>query len=346
MLNFLQRPMVRLPVYAGFGLFVFMLAVLGTFPDTQIKDIIAVEIEKALDHKYSVEIADLDIWWLVGASLENVTISERVDPSKAPPPPSDDEEGLPQDLPMKVTIPSVAARLAPIQSVLSGGVAVAFEIDLGGGVVDGYFANGSEARELHVEIGKLDLRRTLALTAFFGMPFFGDLEGTIDLQLDPKKPVATGGSIDLHGEKLTVGPATVKTDKFPPITYLEIPQTNFGTLDIEVEVVDKKGKPTMSVDSFKWSGRDIRGGIWGEVGLGAKLSSARPELEMRMQLDEGFVTKNSLGPLLNVAEVRNGKNKDWFGFRLYGRLGNLQFKGSPKSAGGPPVKPAGGEEEE
>lgn len=346
MLGFLEKPLVRLPVYAGFGFVVFMIAVVATFPAEQIKDIVAVEIEKQLGGKYSVEIGDLDIWWLSGVSLENVTIAERVDPSEVEKPsPEEEEEGLPEDLPMKVTIPSIAGRLAPIDSILHG-PSVAFALDVGGGVITGRFSQGSDARKLYVDLGGIDLRKTLALTAFLGIPFFGDLDGEIDLELDPKKPMVTGGSINITGDKLTVGPATIKTDKFPPITYLEIPQTNFGTLNVDLRVADDKEKKRMRVEAFKWSGRDIRGELWGTVDLANRVEQASPDVEMRLQLDENFVTKNSLGPLLNVAEVRRGKNKDWFGFHLYGRLKNLKFKGSPKSAAGPPAGgPAGGEEE-
>ena len=335
MLGFLEKPLVRLPVYAGFGFVVFLMAVVATFPAEQIKDIVAVEIEKQLGGKYSVEIEDLDIWWLSGISLENVSIAERVDPSEVREP-SPDEEGLPEDLPMKVTIPSVAGRIAPIDSLLYG-PSVAFAIDVGGGVVTGRFSNGSDARKLYVDLGNIDLRKTLALTAFLGVPFFGELDGVIDLELDPKKPMVTGGTIVITGDKLTVGPATIKTDKFPPITYLEVPQTNFGTLDIDLKVADVAKQKKMQVDAFKWSGRDIRGELWGTIDLASRVEQASPDVEMRLQLDENFVTKNSLGPLLNVAEVRRGKNKDWFGFHLYGRLKSLKFKGSPKSAAGPPA---------
>ena len=243
---------------------------------------------------------------------------------------------------MRVMIPSIAGRFAPLRSVLSAGPAVAFEIDLGGGIVDGYFANGSDERALYVKLNAIDLRKTTALTAFLGIPFFGQLDGEIDLILDPKRPMVTGGSVTIVGDKLTLGPATVETDKFPPITYLEIPQTNFGSLDVQLRVVEDEGQDKMSVDAFKWSGRDIRGELWGELELATRMERVQPDVEMRMQLDENFVSKNSLGPLLNVAEVRRGKNQDWFGFHLYGRISNLKFKGSPKSAAGPPADEADG----
>lgn len=348
MLAMLDRPVVRAAAYAGFGFVVFLASLAATFPDDQIKDILTVQIEQQLGGKYSVEVADLDVWWFTGVSLEGVTIEERVDPADLPVlTPEEEEAGLPAEMPMKVTIPRISARLALLRSIL--GPTVEFELDLGGGVVDGYARMGSDSRDVHVEIDALDLRKTLALTAFTGMPFFGELSGTIDLQLDPDKPMVSGGTIELTGDKLTIGPATIKTDKFPPITYLEIPQTNFGSLEIKMAVKDDKAaaedgkapaktpgaRRQMSIDTFKWSGRDIRGDMWGVFKLASRMEQVSADVEMRMQLDEGFVKKNSLGPLLNVAEIRKGKNKDWFGLRLYGTLKNIRFKGSPASAAGP-----------
>lgn len=348
MLAMLDRPVVRVGVYASFGFVVFLLALAATFPDEQIKDIVTVQLEKQLGGKYDVEVSDLDVWWFTGVSLENVTIKERVDPADLPVQTQEEADaGLPADMPMKVTIPRIAGRLALLRSLL--GPAVEFEIELGGGVIEGYVQMGSDSRDVHVEMDQLDLRKTVALTAFMGLPFFGELSGNIDVQMDPDKPSVIGGKIEISGEKLTVGPATIKTDKFPPITYLEIPQTNFGTLDISLAVKDDKnegaadptrppvprGRREMAIETFKWSGRDIRGDMWGVFKLASRVDQTSADVEMRMQFDENFVKKNSLGPLLNVSEIRKGKNKDWFGLRLYGTLKNIRFKGSPSSAAGP-----------
>lgn len=347
MMAFLDRPLMRLGAYAGFGFIVFLVALGATFPDEQVKDIVTVQLEKQLGGKYTVEVSDLDVWWFTGASLENVTLKERVDPSDVPPPTTEDEDGVAADLPMTVTIPRVSGRLALIRSVIAMAPALEFEIELGGGTIEGYVEFGSEERNVHVEMDALDLRKTIALTAFLGVPFFGEMTGEIDLQMHATKPEITGGTIKLEGEKLTLGPATIKTDKFPPITYLEIPQTNFGTLDIQMKVAEPGGdddpkaksatraRREMQIDKFNWEGRDIRGDMWGVFKLTSRMETTSADVRMRMQFDEAFVKNNNLGALLNVPEIRKGKNKEWFGLRLYGTLKNIRFKGNPAAAAGP-----------
>jgi len=339
MLGLMEKPLVRLPVYAAVALVAFAVSMAFTFPDDQIKDIVVVQMEKQLGPKYKVSIGDLDLWWITGVELSDVTIAERTSPQeeakKSKEKEAEKAEGLPPDLPMKVTIPSVSGRLSLIRSLFSGPT-VEFRADVGGGEISGYFQQASDGRTLDIDFDEIDLRRTTALTSFFGVPFFGVLDGDVHFVLNPKRPQIIDGHVDLEGSKLTVGPATVKTDKFPPITYLEIPQSNFGTLTIKMKVTHDEGKapPRLEFQTVKWSGRDLLGEAWGYLTLTNNIRTTRSKVKMRMQLDEKFVRKNDLGPLLNVAEVRRGKNKNWFGFEIYGRLSNLQFKGSPAVAGG------------
>lgn len=357
MIAWLQRPVVRAGAYAAFGCLVFVIALGISFPDDQVKDIVAVQIEKQLGPKYDVEIGGFGFWWLTGVKLTDITIQERVDPS-APSTLSQDEidAGIEEEPPLKVTVPSIAGRFAPVRSALSLAPAFVFRLGLGGGNIDGHVALGSTARKVYVDFNALDLRKTTELTAFLGVPFFGELSGEIDLELDPKRPMVTGGTVEVSGDKLTIGPETVKTDKFPPITYLEVPQTNFGTLKVRMVVADPasaaatddddapkaKAKTTarqMEIEEFTWGGRDTRGDMWGTIRLASRVGQSSANVQMRMQFDETFVTKNNLAPFLSVPEVRKGKNKEWFGLRLTGRLQNIRFRGAPDAATGPQQAP-------
>ncbi len=335
MIAILEKRYVRYPIYVAFFFLVFIVSLVIAFPDDEVKDILTVQIEKQLDHKYKVTIEDLDLWWLTGIQLENVRIEER----KSGEEPAEETEGGPELIPMEFTLPEVSARLSLLRSIL--GPTVEFSIDVGGGEIDGIFRNGSDANELQMEFDELDLRKTQAIAAFLGVPFFGDLSGEIDLELDPKRNVPTAGTITLDGEKLTFGPATVKTDKLPSMAFLEVPQTNLGNLDIDMVVDDSNPKrPVMKIEKFEMNGRDMRGDVWGDIRVGAGSGNTILDLKMRMQFDETFVKKNSLAPLLNVSEVRKGKNKEWYGFQISGRTANVQFRGRPASAAGPSAEPA------
>jgi type II secretion system protein N len=336
MIGMLEKRYVRYPVYVAFFFFVFIVSLVIAFPDDEVKDILTVQIEKALDHKYKVTIEDLDLWWLTGVQLENVTVEERKTGEDTVA--KDELEGGPELIPMKFTLPEVSARLSVIRSIL--GPTVEFSVDVGGGEIEGIFRQGSDSNTLEADFDEVDLRKTQAIAAFLGVPFFGDLSGEIDLELDPKRNLPQSGSITFDGEKLTFGPSTVQTDKLPAMAFIEVPQTNLGTLDIDIIVDESNPKrPVMKIETFKMEGRDMRGDVWGDIRMSPGSGNTVLDTKMRMQFDETFVKKNSLAPLLNVSEVAKGKNKQWYGFQITGRTSNVQFRGRPASAAGPKAEP-------
>ncbi len=338
MLALMDKTIVRIPVYIGFGLLCVLISMGLTFPDDELKEILVVQAESQLGSDYRVRITDLDIWWFTGVTLEGVTIEERVDPNDADPVVED--EGLPADLPMKVRFSEVSARLAVFASLFNLAPVVEFEADLGGGIIEGDVVIGSGEYEVSVEVESLDLRKTTALLAITGVPFFGELDADMNFTVDSKTGAPTAGYINISGNQLTLGPATVRTDKFPPLTFFEIPQSNFGTLNIDMQVEEQKPRGSkLVIENFTTRGRDIRTEAWGDIELSTRFERHRPGVELRLQFDEGFVKKNSLAPLLNVKQFRRGQNKDWYGFVLYGTLGRVQFKGSTQAAQGPKEKP-------
>jgi len=339
MLAWLEKPIIRWPAYIATGLIVFTIAMAFSFPDDEIKEILAVEAEKALGHKYRVTIGELDLWRLSGVSLHLVSLEERVI-TKEPIDPN-----LPETLPTRIRLQTVRVRLAPIDSLLNLAPTVVFDSETGGGRLHGALELSPSAPVLSVKTKGLDLRQANLLTTMTGMPFFGELDLDIRFEFDSKfQPM--DGHVSVQGRQLTIGPATIKTDKFPPMSYFEIPQTSFGTMVIQMEMErakDVKDPSKLNISRFESSGRDIRMEMWGDITMAPKFGRARPKLEMRLQLDDSFVKDNSLAPLLNVAEFRKGKGRDWYGFVMNGTFEKLQFKGSAAASTGrkeaPPTDP-------
>lgn len=331
MFAWLENPLWRYVTFSAAGTLSFGLAVAVSFPDEDLKEIAVVQLEKVIGPKYKVRIDDLDLWWLSGATLEGIQLEERVTETEEPTP---EDEDLPADLPTKVRIESLSARFAPLSSLFNLAPTVVFQVDVEGGIIEGSAGIGKTV-DIHAEFNNLDLRKTPALVSFTGMPFFGELSGEIDWTLDSsQKPVE--GAVKLSGSQLTIGPATIMTDKFPPMTYFEIPQTNFGSVAVNMEMKpDEKKGGALKIAKFETSGRDIRLEAWGDVTTAGHVARARPNVQMRLQLDDTFVKKNDLAPLLNVNEFRKGKGKEWYGFSLTGSVDRIQFKGSSAAANGP-----------
>lgn len=349
MLAIFERRLVRVPLYLLFGLCAFGIAMVVTFPDERVKQIIIVQAEKALGYKYDVVISDLDLWWLTGVELHQVQVKERWSDEQLDKAAKDAKEGSPPRLPLSVSIPRVAGRLAPFSSLINLSLVVDFAVDFNeGGSVTGKYLQSTKKRGVEISFNDLDMRESGLLTSLTGVPGFGTLKGEVELELDPKRPMATGGTINLLGKKLTIGPGLVETDKIPSMVYLEVPQTNFGNLLIQAKIEQPKGQsPKLVFEKFESVGTSIHMQLWGDVVMASTPKSSRSNLETRVKFEESYITDNSLRPLLNIKHLRDGKGPDnWYGFSLYGPVGNIRFKGSIAASRGPGKTSAGANEEE
>lgn len=346
----MERSIVRIPVYIAFGFAVFLVALILTFPDQRLKEIATVQIEKQLGGKYDVAIQDLDLWWLSGIQLKEVKISERVkDPGMdagAPEGPKDakakqnsgNDGGMPEKEPLVVDIPRVAAGFSPVLSVLNFAPTVDFLVDLGGGDISGSYVQSGSERVLEVDINQIDLAKTAVLESYLGVPIRGELGGEIELVLHPTQSRIVGGDIQLKGRALRVDKAVLETNKLGPVAFIDVPETDFGQLDAHMSIgPDKdKSKSKMEFDEFRFhDGKDVRGQIWGNIDLGRAMNRSTAKLEMRFQFDDKYIRSNDLSSVLSMQWFRNGKNQDWYGFLLWGRLSSPRFKGAPTAAAGP-----------
>lgn len=350
MTELLERRIVRIPLYGLFTLVAFLVALVVTFPDERVKQIIVVQAEKALngdktgaddERLWDVEIDDLDIWWFSGLELHNVKLKERWSDERKAQAERDAEEGAPPQSPLTVTIPRVAGRVSLLKSITNLGAGGVFTVDFDeGGAIEGEFVQKGSGAEIHVDFVEVDMFKAKLLESVTGVPGFGSLNGTIDLALD-KRGAPSSGAISLKGSKLTVGPATVKTDRLPSMAYLEVPQTNFGNMIIEATIAKQGASPKLTFDTFNTVGRDVRMEVWGDTDLPTN-KRAQADVDMRLQFDEGFVKENSLGPILNIQIFRAGKSNDnWYGISFKGRLSTLKPRGSMAAARGPSKSKAG-----
>jgi type II secretion system protein N len=351
----MDRSIVRIPVYVGFGFAVFLIALALTFPEQRLKQVASVQMEAYFDNEYEVEIEDVGLWWRGGLSFSNVTLSERVESQWDAGPDdggeADDQGGRAdqdtpddsaggeevEDKPMRVTIPRASAGFAPLKSLFNFGPAVNFRADVGGGDITGHFVQKSDAQRIAVDIHDIDLGETPIIEARLGVPVLGTLGGEAELVFD-RQWVLNDGAIKLTGRKLMVDEAVIHTDKLGPMGFIDVPVTSFGNLDVHLAIEQPEGKrsPEVNFEEFRfYDGRDVRGDVWGNIELGRSQATSRARVEMRFQFADAYVRKNDLSSVMQLKWLREGKNKDWYGFVLWGRLSDPNFKGAPSAAGGP-----------
>jgi len=360
---FVER-LYRWGAYALFTFTVFVVALLVTFPDGQIKRIAAVQIEHQLERNlrtgYAVEIGDLDPWWL-GFELETVVVEERSTtkgsgggdgestgsnddstvsgPATSKKSPDEGAGSGPSDgSKMTVEIPSIGARLAPLGSLLNLGLSASYYLGLGGGSISGAYTRTSGAQYLTVSIESLDLEKSTLLEKLTGLPMFGVLDGYGTFTFAAGRPVLTDGKFELGGQKITVGPKPKLKVGALPVGHISVPQVNFGNLELDLFVESRqKGRPTLRLDQFKSQGRDLQLQIWGTMNLVGGIGRADTELKTRIRFNSEFAQKNQpIQALQRHRKFQNGQAGEWYGLVFSGPLNALQWEGSPTAAQGPP----------
>ncbi len=351
MLAIFERRSVRILAYLIFIVITLLSCLAITFPDERIKEIIIVQAEKQLNKGkdrskrnvriWEVNITDLDLWWFSGIELHNVVLQEKWSEERKQRALDEASDGAPPQKPMTVRIPRVAVRASLLSSLINLGGAGVFQVDFNsdgndGGLVKGLVIARSDGIFIDAELDNLDMYRAAVIESATGVPAFGYMNGTASFIFDPQTGLPVDGTIDLSGNKLSIGPAEVKTDKLPSMAYLEVPRTSLGNLTFKGHV-ERRGKtPAFVFDNFNAKGLDVHMQIWGDLELSAKAGQSNSNISMRLQFNEEFVQENSLGPILNIQTLRSGRNGEgWYGISFKGRMSRMKPRGDLNAAKGP-----------
>ena len=315
-----EKRFFRVAAYFVFAIVTFNLFLIATFPDHRVTEIVENEIEAALDHEYSVNIGELGFWRFSGLRADQVQLQERA---------TGEEEGLART----VRVERMAARLSPMRTILNRGPTVRYQIDVGGGAINGSFSPGEGgAQRVRADFDDLDLRDSTLLASLVGWPIFGVIDGDIDVEVDPNSGMIQRGSIALDGQQLTLGSTVVSVDEFP--VDLELPTTNFGNLTARISAESSGSGTAFNIDEFQTRGRDIQTEMWGQLVVNQR--GVEPNVDFRFQVNQEYVTENDLGAVFNWSEFQEAEYQNWYGFSITaGRGGEPSVEGSRSAAQGP-----------
>lgn len=129
----MERPWLKLLLFPLVGGVAFLFFIWFTFPVDTIREILENNAEAALGYKYDVEFEDFQLSGISGIVAEGITLSSK------PPPPGLSEEEQAAYKRIVITIDSLEADVALLSTAL-GSPAASFEIALGGGVIEGDYA--------------------------------------------------------------------------------------------------------------------------------------------------------------------------------------------------------------
>ena len=330
-----EKKFFRVVAYLGFGLLSFALFLFWTFPDHRIKEITANQAELLLDHEYEVSISDMGFWRLTGVQMKGVNLEERVEPGN----PSLADGEMPDQIGggLTVRLEQLAARFSPLRSLLNQGPAATFRADVGGGVVRGQFVQSGNDQNIEFSFNNLDLQESTFLDSLLGVRLLGALDGDVELAIDASTGLVSGGRVELTGEQVTLGATTLEMDAIPFLTELDLPTTSFGNVDVVLDIEETEQGARVNFERFEIRGRDIQAEVWGDIELTPR--GGQPRVEMRLQLNQEYVSEHGLDRILTMSDFREGLYEsaegNWYGFVISGQFGDINFSGSRTAAQGP-----------
>lgn len=292
--------------YTSFFFVWFLLFAYWTFPYDRVTNFLADAIEKS-GVGYSVEIGDLDPYWVTGVELENVLLT-KVGALATP-----EAEGKKEP---SFRIVEARARLG-IFPLLFGNRALRFDAELEQGAIEGEYEDRGEAKRIDATLSKIDLSKVGLLSSLVDLPFKGELEGQVDMEL-AAEPAKSTGKAELTMRGLVIGDGKAKL-KIGAMGGITIDPIEVGNVTIELDVKDGVG----SVKKLAADGKDVELTGSGEIHLSEPLSRSRMDLLLRVKFTDAYRNKSdrtkAMFALLDgsaIPQVRSAKTPD----------GALQFK--------------------
>ena len=221
----------------------------------------------------------------------------------------------------EVELDEITARVG-LLSLLTGGQAVDFAAEAGGGTIEGSYENDETSTELVGELDGVSLRRLGVIEAAVGLPVRGRLSGTFDLRLADER-AETEGEVDLALTGLRVGDGRAKLSIPNFGDGITIPEIEAGDIDLELTAAEGVAEVT----KFEGNGPDLRLRGSGEVQLFRPLTQSRMDLLLRIAFTDGFREQDEIASRLfsvmeMVPQLRPARTSDGaLQYRLTGSVG-------------------------
>lgn len=264
------KPGFGLYIAAGIGFFIFWLMVV--FPSDALKSRVLTEIENRTAGRYQLEMKDMGISLMGGASLEGLKVYESSAGEKT----------------LLFTTPNLDLDFSPFGLLSSK---MDFDFVVAGtkhGEIEGSFKQEGSVLELEAEFDKYPVVDLALLKAKAKVGFSGELEGDLQLKLNSKNIQNNQGNVDLQLVNLATQAGTISLDPKDPGSGFPLPPIKLtGEEGSHVKVKVEKDK--LKVESIKLMGGDIDLDLKGDVTMrGRSAQDYRLNLTGEMKLSENI----------------------------------------------------------
>lgn len=297
----MKKPL-RMFGYLLVGLLSFLFFLYWTFPYDRLKDRIVTTLDQQLRGNIGISIASLSPSIFSGLSLEGVRLIDRS---------AKDQKPL-------LSIEEATVDIGILSSVL-GSPKAHFSLEVAGGEIGGDFIQRDDLNVVEAEIDGLQLSELRFLETLTGLKLHGGMDGTINLQLNPKQIKAAKGRVTISLEEWRIEKGSqLKLGSLGAIdlgTAYTLTSADGSELDIELD------RGTMQVKGIKLTGGDLGVQLTGQIFLEQKFATSRCNLKGSITFSEKMreiIPVAMLGP----ANPNDGS----YPIELSGRLDQLRKK--------------------
>jgi type II secretion system protein N len=315
-----------------------------TFPMDALRGRILAEFESqqrygraASEPVMTLEIGELDTYWLSGIELEDLklTVQPKVEKPKGAFPALEAPKEAAEPSVIEIEHVHARVRLLPL---LVGKVMVDFRIDAFGGTVRGSAPYASTGN-VEVELEDIHLDRIAPLRAMLqNQPVFGVLSGNVLLTPEDGKFAKANGKVDLQLDEVSLFDGKSK------LFGVALPAAQIGRMTLAA----KADKGLLTVEELSVQGKDLELAGEGKVRLHETYKRSTADLYLKFKFADGYrdkddATRSLLGkpgskirPAIEELDpqrtfVRAKTEDDFYRFHLVGRLDKLDVQ--PAGAG-------------
>ena len=306
----MQNKTLRFVGFVSLFLLTFVIGLLLTLPTTLMSRVVETQLEKALQGKYDISVETVRINGLIGARLNNFSIT-----STAP-------LEIGQRPHQPTTFQRIQLNVRPL-SLLAGNPKISLRLEIQNGEIEVNYRPKDELKtRLRVAFENVDLREMTILRQYVGsLPLQGTLVGTIEFAVeDELKPqefatrLATGdldiGNIEIGINNMMIGPGALRGAALDEIGgFLPLPTANLG--NFVTRITFENGQ--IRINQFECSGQDLVFGVdEGRIDLRQPFGQSRIQISFSFEPSEEFIEQAQLTsafsrvPFLAAARTDNG----------------------------------------
>lgn len=248
---------LKIILYTGFFFFSFLLFVYWFFPVESLKSRITLAAERFLGPDYQVQIGEMDVYRLTGATLEGLTIKKLQEGKSAP----------------VLQADRIRARVG-LFSLLLGRPKFSLDVRLGKGRLAGYLKRQEGGWWAEGSFSALNLKQVPYFRTTSGLDVSSSIQGKLSLFYNQKQPLRTEGKIKIAMDQLALKESTIPLGEMGtfPLPALQLAKS---ASVIEAEI----SKGSIRMEKLILNGGDLQLDLKGRVFMAPSLSHYRVNLQ-------------------------------------------------------------------